>query len=52
MWLSDADITRDIDRASNDLEFVRSVIADFRQISVAVGGLTFAPISVTTQRIV
>lgn len=46
--------TRDIDllgRVSNDLESVRSLIADISQTSVEDDGLTFDPASVTTERI-
>lgn len=46
--------TRDIDllgRVSNDLESVRSLIADISQTSVEDDGLTFDSVSVTTERI-
>jgi hypothetical protein len=46
--------TRDIDllgRINNDLESIRSVIADVCQAPVEDDGLVFAPDSVTTERI-
>lgn len=52
--LSSTRPTRDIDllgRVSNDLESVRSLIADISQTSVEDDGLTFDPSSVTTERI-